>query len=68
MKEYKQKIVSRNSGNRTGCDSAPSGCQKLTKFYSDEIVKGFQDARRSSFDVKKLTKRELDFLMEYHCN
>ena len=57
LKEYKQKIVSRHSGNWT-----------KSKFYSDEFIKSFQNARRSSFDIKKLTKSELDFLMEYICN
>ena len=74
LKEYKQKIISRHSANwtKTGCDSASavatSGCKKLTKSYSDEFIKGFLNARNSSFDIKKLTKSELDFLMEYVCN
>ena len=76
LKEYKQKIISRHSTNwtKTGCDSASAaassgpGCKKLTKSYSDEFIKGFQNARKSSFDIKKLTKSELDFLMEYVCN
>ena len=77
LKEYKQKIISRHSANwtKTGCDSANSAsaaatsrCKKLTKSYSDEFIKGFLNARNSSFDIKKLTKSELDFLMEYVCN
>ena len=72
LKEYKEKLASRSPGTwtKTGCASRPSasGCQIPTNFYSEELIKGFQDARKSSFDIKKLTKRELDFLMEYVCN
>ena len=78
LKEYKQNIGSKkNIGSKhtgtwtkAGCDNAPvtSGWQKSTKMYSDEFMKCFHDARKTNFDIKKLTKRELDFLLEYVCN